>query len=648
MIFIKFKFNEGYRRITIMKRRRKVLAVLLTASLCSAMGISVPKVMDVKADGMKVVTLGQDLSKEQQDKIMKYFGANYDEVELLYINNQQEREALGSYIPLSQIGTHTYSCAMVKPTSSGGIQVKTANLNYVTCNMIASTLTTSGVTNCQVLAAAPFEVSGTGALTGITLAYEKATDTTLDPVKKDLANQEMVVTGGIAEELGQSAATAVVNETKENVIEGNVTEIGDINNIVNNVTNEYNVEMNDEDKQKLAELMQQIAEQDYDIAQIKANLDKVQANVIDDTSASEEKKTEVAKQAEASAEEAQRVAQEAQNLAQSSTAGADEEKVEGSVEVPTDSEGNILDSTDSSAFGDTNINEGTTTETVTDQQTTDGNSEETKQTGAEGVWNETSGTFDGAEQGTEQEAEQNTSETENTETQTTEGETVDGSVEVPEGTENTGDTESTPTEEPTGEPTSEEPVSTDGASDEITADIKEVYDNLDKAFEGNVIIDSNGVSVYLPEATVTDMKTNILNRYAEILLSGADTPVSDDAELQAKYDTVLDDTRDKVEVKEYKDEKLVAMDKYLRYYVLENAPKQFDDSNLVDSDKVAVYEAAMKVFEEKFGESSTTEEAEGTTEEVPEDGSAEASDATTEESAETEGTNEVADTEVAE
>lgn len=629
-----------------MKRRKKVLAVLLTASLCSAMGISVPKVMNVKADGMKVVTLGQDLSKEQQDKIMKYFGANYDEVELLYINNQQEREALGSYIPLSQIGTHTYSCAMVKPTISGGIQVKTANLNYVTCNMIASTLTTSGVTNCQVLAAAPFEVSGTGALTGITLAYEKATDTTLDPVKKDLANQEMVVTGGIAEELGQSAATAVVNETKENVIEGNVTEIGDINNIVNNVTNEYNVEMSDEDKQKLAELMQQIAEQDYDIAQIKANLDKVQANVIDDTSASEDKKTEVVKQAEASAEEAQRVAQEAQNLAQSSTAGtATEEQVEGSVEVPTDSDGNILDSTDSSAFGDANINEGTTTETVTDQQTTGSDTEETKQTGEGDVWNETSGTFDGAEQGTEHGTEQNTSDTENTETQTTEGETVDGSVEVPEGTENTGDTESTPTEEPKEEPATEEQATTDGASDELTADVKDVYDNLDKAFEGNVITDSNGVSVYLPEATVTDMKTNILNRYAEILLSGVDIPVSDDEELQAKYDTVLDDTKDMVEVKEYKDEKLVAMDKYLRYYVLENTPKQFDDSNLVDSDKVAVYEAAIKVFEEKFGEASTEE---GTTEEVTGEGNAETGDSTPEESAETEGTDEVADTEVAE
>ena len=66
-----------------------------------------------------------------------------------------------------QIGTRTYSCSYVQPTSDGGIQVKVANLTYVTSSMIASTLTTSGVENCNVVAASPIAVSGTGALTGI-------------------------------------------------------------------------------------------------------------------------------------------------------------------------------------------------------------------------------------------------------------------------------------------------------------------------------------------------------------------------------------------------------------------------------------------------------------------------------------------------
>lgn len=50
--------------------------------------------------------------------------------------------------------------------------------------MIATTLSTSGVVNCEVLAASPFEVSGTGALTGILMAYESAVGTQLDENEK--------------------------------------------------------------------------------------------------------------------------------------------------------------------------------------------------------------------------------------------------------------------------------------------------------------------------------------------------------------------------------------------------------------------------------------------------------------------------------
>ena len=129
--------------------------------LCLALGIS----MGASADSRKVVTLGADLTDQQKQIVMNYFGVTSDQVDILTITNQDERDHLGSYVPLEQIGTHTYSCALVSPTSSGGIQVKTANLDWVTCNMIATTLSTSGVVNCDVIAAAPIRVSGTGALT---------------------------------------------------------------------------------------------------------------------------------------------------------------------------------------------------------------------------------------------------------------------------------------------------------------------------------------------------------------------------------------------------------------------------------------------------------------------------------------------------
>lgn len=144
----------------------------LVSSMILALATVLVSAVPAMADSRKVVTLGADLSQDQKDTMMRYFGVTYDGVDVIYINNTDERNHLGSYVPLEQIGNYTYSCALVAPTSSGGIQVKTANLEWVTCNMIASTLSTSGVTNCQVVAACPFKVSGTGALTGVIMAYE--------------------------------------------------------------------------------------------------------------------------------------------------------------------------------------------------------------------------------------------------------------------------------------------------------------------------------------------------------------------------------------------------------------------------------------------------------------------------------------------
>ena len=65
-----------------------------------------------------------DLTDQQKQIVMNYFGVTSDQVDILTITNQDERDHLGSYVPLEQIGTHTYSCALVSPTSSGGIQVR--------------------------------------------------------------------------------------------------------------------------------------------------------------------------------------------------------------------------------------------------------------------------------------------------------------------------------------------------------------------------------------------------------------------------------------------------------------------------------------------------------------------------------------------
>ena len=259
-----------------MKRKKKWLSSLLAGCLCLA--LCTP--LTAQADGQKVVTLGADLTEDQKAAVLKYFGVYGQSIETLTITNQDEREHLGSYVPLEQIGTRTFSCALVCPTSSGGIHVKTANLSWVTSNMIATTLSTSGVVNCDVLAASPFEVSGTGALTGIIMAYESASGTSLDPVKKDLATQELITTGQIANDIGQTQATNIVNEIKIQVIEGAVVEPDEVEEIVEEVVDENpEVTLSDEDRALLTGLMTQIAEQQYDYEEMRDTLQRVEENL---------------------------------------------------------------------------------------------------------------------------------------------------------------------------------------------------------------------------------------------------------------------------------------------------------------------------------------------------------------------------------
>ena len=231
------------------------------------------------ADASRVVTLGADLTQDQKNTMMQYFKANASEVQILTVTNADEREYLGNYIPLEQIGTRTLSCAYVKPTQSGGIKVRTANLNYVTGKMIANALSTAGISNCEAVAACPYEVSGTGALTGVMMAYETAVGQKLDTEKKDLATKEVVVTGNLAQQVGEDNATNIINQAKLQIIGENVQNADEIYNIVNNIAVENNVNFSEAEMDAIVSLLQQIAQQSYDIEQMKNTLEEIQESM---------------------------------------------------------------------------------------------------------------------------------------------------------------------------------------------------------------------------------------------------------------------------------------------------------------------------------------------------------------------------------
>lgn len=254
-----------------MKKFKKIIPFVVTLSLFAS---CLPMV--AKADSSKVVTLGANLSDEQKNEMYDYFGTSADKVETIEVTNADERKYMEGIASESQIGTRTYSCSYVEPTESGGIQVKTANLTFVTSSMIASTLTTSGVENCNVVAASPIEVSGTGALTGIMMAYETASGETLDEGQKEAATEELVTTGELADAIGQEEATDLMNNIKQEVIEDGITDEGEIQDVVEDNADKLNITLTQEQLDKIVALMEKISQYDYDVKALKDTLENLE------------------------------------------------------------------------------------------------------------------------------------------------------------------------------------------------------------------------------------------------------------------------------------------------------------------------------------------------------------------------------------
>lgn len=253
-----------------MLRRRLSACCLL---LCSALLFTM-KPTTVKADTFMTASIANDLTAEEKKMVYDFFGVPKENVQEFITNNADERKALLGIVSEAQIGNVTKSSALVEPTNAGGIIVETKNLTFVSDTMITNTLITLGVKNAKIKAVAPFPVSGTGALTGIIKCFEnsKNSDMEITEEQKEVANEELVMTGQLGDSLGKDEASAVINEIKTQVIKDSPKTDIEIGNIVTNVINNYNIFVSPENREKIVSVMSKINGLDIEYKDIKETL----------------------------------------------------------------------------------------------------------------------------------------------------------------------------------------------------------------------------------------------------------------------------------------------------------------------------------------------------------------------------------------
>lgn len=250
-----------------MKRRRFVVSTVLILTLILTFNFI------AHADSAVVVTLAKDLNDKQRADILELFNVKEDEVNIIEVNNQEERRYLEGIAPEEQIGNITMSSAYVELLEAGsGIDVQTFNISWVTEDMYKGALVTAGVKDAKVMAAAPFSVSGTGALTGIIKAFEQATGEVIDEEQKRVANEEIVQTGELGEEIGKDKASELINKVKEEVVDKGVKSPEEIKKIIIEIAASLDINLNDEQLAKLTQLMEKISKLNINTDDIKEQL----------------------------------------------------------------------------------------------------------------------------------------------------------------------------------------------------------------------------------------------------------------------------------------------------------------------------------------------------------------------------------------
>ena len=73
---------------------KKTFSKALALIMCLSLGIAVP-MKTAKADSLKVVTLGADITESQKESMLKYFGVTKKEANIVYVTNDEEFKYLG-------------------------------------------------------------------------------------------------------------------------------------------------------------------------------------------------------------------------------------------------------------------------------------------------------------------------------------------------------------------------------------------------------------------------------------------------------------------------------------------------------------------------------------------------------------------------
>lgn len=254
-----------------MKTMKRMLCIILAVLMFASLGAAAYADGDAQARAV----IGANLDENQIASVYQLFNVKRGDVKEMTVTNAEEREYLEGYVDESLIGTRSISCVYVELLAEGaGMDVTTSNITWCTPEMYISALATAGITDAKIVVVAPFEVSGTAALTGVYKAYEDLTGKKLDDLAKAVSTQELTITGELANEIGEMDSTSIVNDLKMMLDETAQMTDEEIREQIIQIAATYNVNLTENQINQLISLCRSLEGLDADA--LKSRVEEVQ------------------------------------------------------------------------------------------------------------------------------------------------------------------------------------------------------------------------------------------------------------------------------------------------------------------------------------------------------------------------------------
>lgn len=252
--------------------------VLLTSAAPAAGGVRAGA--EEKAEGRVVVAWGADLTPEQKQTLAAQLGVPEGAAEVA-VTNAEEHRLLGAYFDARTIGSRAISSVLVRPAPPGtGIRVTTRHIVSVTPAMYENALATAGVRDADVFVVAPFDVSGTAALTGILKAYETSTGEALAPQRREIAPAEVAQTVRLAQALGNpDLAAAFMTRLKAEMARHPSDSPESIRQLIRSVASDLGIQLSDQMVEELVILVQKMKKANIDWDGVQSQLARARSEL---------------------------------------------------------------------------------------------------------------------------------------------------------------------------------------------------------------------------------------------------------------------------------------------------------------------------------------------------------------------------------